>query len=271
MTAVKAAKAGYDVIATMRNLKKTNGLRRALDAAGTDATIDRLDVTEPEMIKAIVDKHTPIDILVNNAGIFVGGSLLDISTNEMRGVFETNYFGPVNLIRAVARPMIDAKAGLIINVASLAGRCGHMFNATYSASKHALIGLSRSIRIELKPFNIKVVSVEPGYHKTEIIRANANLSEGFYNKESPMFDLNRGFARLMWKRVFPRAAEPEKVADKIVQIMGMKNPKAHYVIGKDARLIIGLRWLGLERLFEYVAYRELLRQGEEAKKKPKRD
>ncbi len=267
LTAVKAAKAGYDVIATMRNLGKADRLRQALDRVSATATIDQLDVTRPDMIETIVNKYAPIDILVNNAGIQIGGSLLDINADETKSIFDTNYFGPVNLIQAVVPHMIDAGAGLIINIASLAGRFGHLFNATYSASKHALVGVSRSIRVELKPFNIKVVSVEPGYHKTEIIRANANFSENFYNKESPMFDLNRGFARLMLKRVFPWAGQPERVAHRIVQIMGMKKPKAHYIIGKDARFITTLQWLGLGRAFENVVYKELLRQTRKAKKR----
>lgn len=267
LTAARAAKAGFDVIATMRNPGKADTLRQELDRVSATATIDQLDVTRPDMIKTIVNKYAPINILVNNAGIQISGGLLDINAGEMKSIFETNYFGPVNLIQAVVPHMIDTGAGLIINIASLAGRFGHMFNATYSASKHALVGVSRSIRVELKPFNIKVVSIEPGYHKTEIIRANANLSENFYNEDSPMFDLNRGFARLMLRHVFPRAAEPEKVAHKIVQIMGMKNPKAHYIIGKDAKFITALQWLGLRKLFENVAYKELLRQTRKAKKR----
>ena len=267
LTAVKAAKDGYDVIATMRNLDKADTLQQALDAVSATATIDQLDITRPEMIETIVNKYAPIDILVNNAGIQIGGSLLDINADETKSIFDTNYFGPVKLIQAVVPHMIDAGAGLIINIASLAGRSGHTLSATYSASKHALVGGWRSIRVELKPFNIKVVSVEPGYHKTEIIRANANLSENFYNEESPMFDLNRGFARLMWRRVFRWAAEPEQVAHKIVQIMGMKNPKAHYIIGKDAKVITTLQWLGLGKIFEKVAYKELLRQTRKTKKR----
>jgi len=267
LTAVKAAQKGCDVIATMRNLGKADRLSRALDTAGTTATIDKLDVTKADMVKTIADKYAPIDILVNNAGILMGGSLLDINDKEIRRVFETNFFGAVNLIQAVAPQMIELGGGLIINIASLAGRCGHMFNATYSASKHALVGLSRSIRLELKPFNIKVVSVEPGYHKTEIIRSNANFSENFYNKKSPMFELNRGFARLMLKKVIPKAAEPNRVADKIVRIMEMKNPAPHYVIGKDARLITTLQRLGLRKIFDSLAYKELLRQTDKAKKK----
>jgi NAD(P)-dependent dehydrogenase (short-subunit alcohol dehydrogenase family) len=132
-----------------------------------------------------------------------------------------------------------------------------MFNASYSASKHALIGFSKSIRPELKPFNIKVVSVEPGYHKTEIIRANANLSENFYDKTSPLFEYNRGFLRLMLNKIVPRAADPKNVTDKIIEIMRTPNPKAHYIIGKDAAFATTAQWLGLTGLLEKIALRKL--------------
>ena len=115
--------------------------------------------------------------------------------------------------------MIPRKQGLIINIASLAGRVGHPFNAAYAASKHALVGFSRSISLELQPFNIKVVSIEPGYHKTEIIRANANLSKKFYDRTSPMFDYNQGFLQLMLDKIVPKAGSAEKVSDKILRIM----------------------------------------------------
>ena len=190
LTAVEAAKAGFQVIATMRNIAKANYLSDALNQANVSAAIEPLDVTNHQSITEVIAKHTPIDILVNNAGILIMGSCLDISEEEMRKVFETNYFGAVALTRAVLPNMVKNRSGLIINVASLAGRIGHLFNAAYSASKHALIGFSRSIRLELKACNIKVVSVEPGYHKTEIIRANANLAEKFYNRQSPMFQYN---------------------------------------------------------------------------------
>ncbi|GAF94917.1 unnamed protein product, partial [marine sediment metagenome] len=140
---------------------------------------------------------------------------------------------------------------------SLAGLIGHMFNASYSASKHALIGFTKSIRPELKPFNIKVVSVEPGYHKTEIIRANANLSENFYDKTSPLFEYNRGFLRLMLNKIVPRAADAKNVTDKIVEIMRTPNPKSHYIIGKDAAFTTIAQWLGLMGLLEKFFLRKL--------------
>lgn len=259
LAAVEASKTGFDVIATMRNMEKTGSLNAALHQAKVTATIDKLDVTRPEEIAAIVEKYGPFDVLVNNSGILTMGSFLDITEEEMREVFEINYFGAVALTRAVTPAMIEQRSGLIINVASLAGVVGHMFNAAYAASKHALIGFSQSTRMELKPFNIKVVSVEPGYHKTEIIRTNANISENFYDRQSPMFEQNRGFLRLMFDEVIPRAGEPEDVAERIVKIMQTKNPKPHYTIGKDARWTTVATKLGLGGLLEMKVCEKLAR------------
>ena len=277
LTAVAAAKAGYDCIATMRNPAKADYLRGALKQAGADATIDQLDVTDSEAIEAIAAKYAPIDILVNNAGILIMGSALDITAEEMQRIFETDFFGAVRLTRAVAPQMIERHNGLIINVASLAGLTGHLFNATYSSAKHALVGFSRSIRLELKPFGINVVSVEPGYHKTEIIRANANLTDNFYDKESPMFEYNRGFLRLMMNEVVPRAAEADAVPAKIIEIMQAQKPKAHYVIGKDAKIVALARWLGLADLVDSIIYKKFItavrrenRRAEEKRKSRKK-
>jgi NAD(P)-dependent dehydrogenase (short-subunit alcohol dehydrogenase family) len=256
-TAVEAAKAGYDVIATMRNMAKRDALDTALAQAGVSATIDKLDVTDPDSTSEIAEKYKPIDILVNNAGILIAGSILTLTDAEMRQVFETNYFGAVDLIRKIAPQMIESGGGRIINIASLAGLIGHMFNATYSASKHAMVGLSKSIRAELKPFNIKVVSIEPGYHKTEIIRANANLSENFYDPTSVMCDYNKGFLRLMLDEIVPRAGESSDVVKKIIEAMQTENPKSHYVIGKDAWLVMLVKRFGLFGLLEKKAYRKL--------------
>lgn len=259
LTVVSAAKAGFDVVATMRNLNKVKDLRDALAAAKVKAEIAELDVTKPDTIKTTTDKYGPFDILVNNAGILIGGSFIDTTIPEMVRVFETDYFGTIELTRAVVPDMIKKRQGLIINVASLAGRVGHMFNAAYAAAKHAIIGFSKSIRLELRPFNIRVVSVEPGYFKTEIIGKNAYLSENFYDRNSPMFELNRGFLRLMMKEIIPRVGDPQIVADKIVKIMQTARPKNHYIIGKDAWFTVICQQLGLSSLLENIAYNKLLR------------
>ncbi len=258
LTAVEAARAGYDVVATMRNLGKADYLRQALDQADVSAVIERLDVTDRGSIEAIAAKYRPVDILINNAGILTMGSFLDITEDEMRTVFETNYFGVVALTRAVVGGMIENGSGLVVNIASLAGLIGHIFNAAYCASKHALVGFSKTIRQELKPFNINVVSVEPGYHKTEIIRANANVSENFYDQDSPMLQYNRGFLRLMRDEIIPRAGEAQDVVKTIMEIMAADKPKAHYVIGKDARLATTMQWLGLTGSLEKKIHNKLL-------------
>ncbi len=245
LTAVRAAQAGYEVVATMRNLQKAEPLKRGLADAGVSARIEKLDVTSPESISEVVEKAGPVDILINNAGILITGSFLDITDEEMRRVFETNYFGVVNLTRAVTAGMIQRRTGRIINIASLAGLIGHPFNAAYGASKHAIIGFTKSIRVELAPFGIDVVSVEPGYHKTEIIRANANQSVNFYDRSSPMFEWNRGFLKAFMDEIIPRADKPEPVVETIFKAMTAQTPKAHYVIGKDAKGAILVQWLGL--------------------------
>ena len=275
LTAVGAAKQGYDVVATMRNLDKSGALQSALDAQNTSARIEELDVTNPDSINRLVDTIGPVDILINNAGILITGSFLDQTDEETRRVFETNYFGIVNLTKGFTPGMIERQSGRIINVASLAGLVGHPFNAAYSASKHALVGFTKSIRVELAPFGIDVISVEPGYHKTEIIRANANQSENFYNRRSPMFQWNRGFLKAFLDEIIPRAGEPKPVSEKLLMLLAAAKPKPHYIIGKDAKFATTLQWLGLGRWLENKVYRKIrqarrLENKREAEKKARR-
>jgi NAD(P)-dependent dehydrogenase (short-subunit alcohol dehydrogenase family) len=275
LTAVGAAKLGYDVIATMRNLDKVGPLQNALDAQNVSAQIEKLDVTDPDSINRLAQTVGPVDVLVNNAGILITGSFLDQTDEEMRQVFETNYFGIVNLTKGFTPGMITQESGRIINIASLAGLIGHPFNAAYSASKHALIGFTKSIRVELAPFGIDVISIEPGYHKTEIIGVNANQSANFYDRRSPMFQWNRGFLKAFLDEIVPRAGEPQPVVDKVLTLLASEKPKPHYVIGKDAKFAMILRWLGLGRWLEKQVYRKIrqarrLENKREAEKKARR-
>lgn len=275
LTAVGTARLGYETIATMRNLDKSGPLKHALNSQNLTARIEKLDVTDPDSISQLVETIGPVDILVNNAGILITGSFLDQTDEEMRRVFETNYFGIVNLTKAVVPGMIERKSGRIINIASLAGLIGHPFNAAYAASKHALIGFTKSIRVELAPLGIDAVSIEPGYHRTEIIGANANQSENFYNRQSPMFEWNRGFLRTMFDEIIPRAGAAQDVANLILKVMVAEKPRPHYVIGKDARFARTLQWLGLGPWLEHQVVRKIrkarrLENKREAEKKERR-
>lgn len=275
LTAVGAAKSGYETIATMRNPDKSGPLQDALKAQNVSAQIEKLDMTEPDAIAEFAEKIAPVDILINNAGILITGSFLDQTDEEMRRIFETNYFGIVNLSRALVPAMVEQQCGRIINIASLAGLIGHPFNAAYAASKHALIGFTKSIRVELAPLGIDVVSIEPGYHRTEIIGLNANQSENFYNRRSPMFEWNRGFLRTMFDEIIPRARDAQDVANLILKVMELEKPKPHYVIGNDARFATTLQWLGLGPWLERKVVRKIrkyrrLENKREAEKKARR-
>ncbi|MHC5163395.1 MAG: SDR family NAD(P)-dependent oxidoreductase, partial [Planctomycetota bacterium] len=129
LTAVGAAKLGYETIATMRNPDKSGPLQNALKAENVTARIEKLDVTNPDSIRELVEKIGSVDILINNAGILITGSFLDQTDAEKRRVFETNYFGIINLTKAFTPGMIEKNSGRIINIASLAGLVGHPFNA----------------------------------------------------------------------------------------------------------------------------------------------
>jgi hypothetical protein len=120
-----------------------------------------------------------------------------------------------------------------------------------------------------------VISIEPGYHKTEIIRVNANQSANFYDRRSPMFQWNRGFLKAFLDEIVPRAGEPQPVVDKVLTLLASEKPKPHYVIGKDAKFAMILRWLGLGRWLEKQVYRKIrqarrLENKREAEKKARR-
>ncbi len=250
LTAVEASRSGFEVVATVRNPARADALRRALDAGGLDATIDTLDVTDPESVRRIAARHEPLDVLVNNAGILINGSFADLSEREVRDVFETNWFGAMALTRAVVGPMIQRRRGRIINVASLAGLVGYPYCSAYAASKAALIAFSQSIRVELAPFGIGVVSVEPGFHKTKLVGVGGRMAERFDDPNSPWAEYNRSYLQALDGDLLPWAGSPEKVADRIVRLMSVRYPKARYIVGVDARLATLCQWLGLAGLME---------------------
>lgn len=259
LTAVRAARAGFEVVATLRDLARADALKQAIAVAGVKVTIETLDVTEADHVRRIAQTYEPLDVLVNNAGILINGSFLDLSEREVRSVLETNYFGAVALTRAVAGSMIERRRGRIINVASLAGSVGYPYCSAYAASKAALIAFSQSIRVELAPFGIDVVSVEPGFHRTPIIASKARLAEHFHEPDRPLAEYNQGYLRALTNDLLPWAGTPEKVADRLIHLMSVRRPKARYIMGADARLAALCRWLGLAGLMERFLIRRIER------------
>ena len=151
---------GYNVWATARKPETITGLTEK------NIHVAQLDVTRADQVQQVVrqiqDEHGGIDVLVNNAGYGSMGPVVETPDEELRRQFDTNVFAPMSLVRAVAPGMVAARSGTIINIGSISGVLVTPFSGSYCASKAALNALSDALRMELKPFGIKVVTVQPG-------------------------------------------------------------------------------------------------------------
>jgi NAD(P)-dependent dehydrogenase (short-subunit alcohol dehydrogenase family) len=170
----KALAAGHFVVATGRN---PGAVLRAVGAHENLLTV-ALDITDPKAAvsaaQAAVERFGHIDVLVNNAGNFYAGYFENISPAHFRAQMETNFFGPLNVTRAILPIMRKQRSGQLITVTSLAGLVGQEFVAAYAASKFALEGWMESLRFDVAPFGIHTMVVEPGFFRTELLVEGAS-------------------------------------------------------------------------------------------------
>jgi NAD(P)-dependent dehydrogenase (short-subunit alcohol dehydrogenase family) len=246
LTAVELAKAGFRVIASMRDLGRRELLDKAANSAGVGANIDirQLDITNfaemAEVVERVMRDYGRIDVLLNNAGFAVAGFIEDLKLEEIRLQFETNFFGHVALTKAVLPVMRQQRSGHIIMVSSISGLHGSPTISSYSASKHALEGWSESLRIEVNSLGIKVVLVEPGSFQTDIWTRNARIAQKAFDGTS----LNRERGERMRNRIqqLPKK-DPIAVARLIAHVAQDPDPKLRYVIGNDAHVQLWLKRL----------------------------
>jgi len=246
LTSIEFAKAGFRVLATMRNLSRREGLDMATTAAGVNHLIEvrSLDVTDfgamPDFAEQVARDYGRIDVLVNNAGFAVAGFAEDITLEELRLQFETNFFGAVALTKAALPVMRRQNAGHIIQVSSINGLHGAVSVSSYSASKHALEGWSESLRMEVNSLGIKVVLLEPGAFQTDVWTRGAVMAKQARNQLSPNFQRS-----LRMRDVFANLpkADPIVVARLIVNIALNPNPKLRYLVGRDAKIQLALKRL----------------------------
>jgi NAD(P)-dependent dehydrogenase (short-subunit alcohol dehydrogenase family) len=242
--------AGYRVYAGARRVEAM----RALEDAG--ARVVPLDVTDDASMTAAIDtilrEAGRIDVLVNNAGYGSYGALEDVPLDEGRRQFEVNIFGLARLTQLVLPTMRAQRAGRIVNVSSVSGKIGEPFGAWYHASKHALEGLSDSLRMELRPFGIDVVIIEPGSTRTEwggIARDSLTRHSG----EGPYRDGARAHVRMMAAiSAGSLPKPPSQVAATIVEAVRARRPRTRYPTGGGARLALFLRRTLSDRGFDAV-------------------
>jgi len=255
LTSIELAKAGFRVVATMRDLGRRDRLDQAVTAAGVASQIDirALDVTNfqalPAFVDAVVRDHGRLDVLVNNAGFAVAGFAEDIKLDELRYQFETNFFGAVAMTKAVLPTMRRQHSGHIIMISSIGGLQGAVTVSSYSASKHALEGWSESLRLEVKALGIKVVLVEPGAFLTDIWTRGAVMGEKATQETSP--NIQRILRMRDRIQALPKR-DPIEVARLIASIAQDPNPKLRYLVGRDAKIQLAMKRILPWRRFEKV-------------------
>jgi len=229
--AVAFGRAGHKVHATMRNPSQSPDLAETAAREKLPITVSTMDVDSDQSvgraIAAIHKQHGPIDVLVNNAGVERAGAVEELPLADFRAVMETNYFGAIRCIQALAPHMRQRRSGCIVNVSSVAGRITCAPLTAYTASKWALESLSEALAGEMKTFNVRVAIVEPGIIDTAMARRIENRPA-----DSPYRQRAR-FASLFTASL-KNPAPPSLVAQKIVEIVESGTWQLRHPVGPDA-------------------------------------
>ena len=239
-TALMLGRNGFRTFATMRNTKKSDSLQEIIRKEGLDVSIQQLDVNDnasiENTINNIKNEANRIDVLINNAGFGLVGFFEDLTLDEIRDQFETNFFGILNITRKIIPIMRLQKSGTIINISSGAGQVGFPGISAYVSTKFAIEGFSESLTYELLPYGIKVVIIEPGVIKTNFFR-NCKVSEHSVKKNSTYSSSLDKFQRNI-EIMQEHATSPTDVAKVIIQVLGNSEPKQRYIVGNDVAMIL---------------------------------
>jgi NAD(P)-dependent dehydrogenase (short-subunit alcohol dehydrogenase family) len=243
-TALLLSKSGFHTYASMRNLEKSKEITEIANTEKLPLQVVQLDVNDDRSVKDAIDKIVAekerIDVLVNNAGYGLFGSLEDISIEEIKAQFETNFFGVIRVTQQVLPVMRKQKSGTIVNVSSVGGRIGVPILSAYQSTKFALEGLSESMLYELEPFRIRVVIIEPGFIRTNIINSRTSAKKAL-DPKSPYFSLMQKVENHFKSMMENESSPPEEVAKVILQAATSENPQLRYTVGDDADTIIQAR------------------------------
>jgi short-subunit dehydrogenase len=191
----------------------------------------QLDVRNTQSIlncvAQIIQKEGQIDVVINNAGVGITGPIEEIPSKEIRNNFETNLFGPIEVMKAVLPVMREQKGGLIINITSIAGYMGLPYRGIYSASKGALELITEALRMEVRAHGIEITNVAPGDFAT-------NIAAGRYHApvvEGSAYEVSYGNTLKEMNLHVDSGSNPNEMAEAIYAIINTKHPKIHYKVG----------------------------------------
>jgi len=257
-TSLALAREGYFTYATMRDTTKSNKIKEIAQKENLKINVLELDVDDEKSVKSaiaqILDQKQRVDVLVNNAGWGLWGCVEDVSIDEFKEQFETNFFSIIRLIQEVAPTMRKQGSGTIVNVSSVVGRIGFPASPAYISSKFALEGLSESMRFEFAPFGVDVIIIEPGVIKTDFMK-NMKMA-----KKSELDTVYKDITTKVVsgvKMMVEMGTPPKEVANTIVKAIKDKKPLPRYVVGNDALMFLEAKKSKTDIEFENYLKKEL--------------
>lgn len=246
------ANEGYTVYAAARRLEQME------DLSTLGVKTLKMDITVKADIERVVDTISKesggIDCLVNNAGYAIYGAVEDTSIEDARRQFEVNLFGLASITQKVLPYMRSKKAGTIINMSSMGGKIYTPLGAWYHATKHALEGWSDCLRLELAPFNIDVVIIEPGGIKTEFgdVMSAPMLERSGNTAYSKLAHTIAKSTADIYGEGNSKASDPQVIADLVSEALKASKPKTRYVAGYMAKPVMFLRKILSDRMFDKI-------------------
>jgi len=257
-TALALAREGYYTYATMRDTAKSDKIKELGKKDNLKIDVLELDVDDENSVKTaikkILDEKERIDVLVNNAGWGLWGCVEDVSVDEFKAQFNTNFFSIIKLIQEVGPTMRKQGSGKIINISSVAGRIGFPASPAYISSKFALEGLSESLRLEMAPFGVDVIIIEPGVIKTNFLNP-VRLSKNSETDTAYSDITNKVVSGV--KMMAEMGTDPKEVADTIVKATKDEKPIPRYIVGNDASMFLEARKNKTDIEFENYLKKEL--------------
>lgn len=249
-TAITLAQAGWNTIATMRNLDRASPLKGAAEAAGVTVSIRELDVTDSDSIRRAVDgivaDYGRLDALVNNAGAASVGTIEQMAIQEYRSAMEVNYFGVIELTKA-ALPHLRETSGRVVTISSVGGVVGQPFNEAYCAAKFAVEGFMESFHPVAKTVGVGVSILEPGAVASKFV-ANAGLNPETMLAEAGPYGAALGaYLERTLKQFDPSAAQtPEDVARVVQEQLETAEPVFRVQTSAWARDFVATKLLDLD-------------------------
>ena len=242
-TALMLARNGYSTYASMRNIDKSKTITEIAKKERLPLQVIQLDVNDDVTVKNAINKIVKdgkrIDVLVNNAGYGLFGALEELSIEEIKAQFETNFFGVIRVTQAVLPTMRNQNGGgTIVNISSVGGLVSVPILSAYNSTKFALEGLSESLSHELGPFGIRVIIIEPGFIKTNIMNSSV-LAKRASAENSPYYSFTKkieSYFKSMMDN--PESSNPEEVAKVILHAVTSDNPQLRFTVGNDASAIV---------------------------------